>query len=169
MLTVKKRLAAFGLLLLVALPLFFTVNLLVKQKVIQSHREQRFDTELLQTVVIDAQKISWIEEEKELLIDGKLFDVKSFERTGANIVLRGFFDHKEEKTVKQIKETEYQKNKPGSPFNKSIAKFLFPPTYLNQQEIVNYEGFWEIIVKQYHSFTELMPSGTVCSLTHPPC
>ena len=72
MLTVKKQLTALGLLLLVALPLVLSVCMYINQKMLQYHRTERFETEQLQTIVITAEKLLWVQDEKEVLINGRL-------------------------------------------------------------------------------------------------
>jgi hypothetical protein len=167
--TVKKQLTSFALLLLVALPLIFSVCLFVSQKIVQSQREERFETEQLQTVVIAAEKISLPAGEKEILIDGKLFDVESVKKVGKTLVITGFFDGKEDKIAKNIKRVEQHKNNTESPFSQSTIKFLFSVTYTNQQDIIYHQLYWKFISKQYYSFIEMIPAAPAYPLLHPPC
>ena len=86
MLTVKKQLTAFGLLLLVALPVVLSVCTFVNQKMLHYQRQERFETEQTQTVVIAAENISWIQDGKEVMINGKLFDVESIKQVGKTLI-----------------------------------------------------------------------------------
>ena len=163
MLTVKKQLTAFALLLLVALPVFLSVSFYIKQQLVQHQREQRLKTEVIETITVDAEKIDWIETGKEILVDGKLFDVKSFKISGNNIVLTGFFDAKEEKLVKHIGDIEQQKSKSGSPLNQLAVKFLFLPNY-KESTTSSIQNNWQIIVSQFPVYTEnlsIMPYPAV--------
>ncbi len=169
MLTVKKQLTALGLLLLVALPLVLSVCLFVNQKVLQLQRQERFEKERLQTIVITAEKILWVQDEKEVLINGRLFDVESIKKVGQTLELTGFFDHKEDRIVNHLKNTEQQKNNSTSPLNQSTIKFLFSATYTNQQAITCHESCWKFITQQYYSYTEMITAAPISPLIHPPC
>ena len=167
MLTVRKQPVAFAMLLLVALPLIVSVGLSIKQKIVQYQREQRFETELSQTVIISVENPSWTEEEKEILIDGSLFDVKSVRSNGKNLVLTGYFDNKEEKIIKDIKNIEQQKNKSGSPLSQLDVKFLFLPNY---KEITAFliQNNWQNIVSKFPVYIEGLTNMAYPSVVPPP-
>ena len=162
-----KKISAFGLLLLVAIPLIFSLTVLVKQKVLHYQRNKKFDKEILQTITVSRENIYWVKPGKEILFDGKLFDVKSFTTDGNSISLLGFFDHKEDKLVQQIVKLAKQKNQSGSPLSNTGIKFLFFPVYINQSEITQTRS-WKFISQQYYSFDEMIPVAPGHSLAHPP-
>ena len=167
MLTVKKQFTAFAMLLLVALPLFLSVGIFIKQQLVQQQRTQRFKTELLETFTIKAEKVDWVEVGKEIRVDGKLFDVKSLKTTGSNIVFTGFFDSKEEKLVKHINEIEQQKNKSGSPLNQLAVKFLFLPNY-KESSTFSIQNNWQIIVSNFPLYTESISTMSYPAVAPPP-
>ena len=163
----KKKITAFGLLLLVAIPLFFSVAFLVKQKIIHYLREERFDTELLQTITVSPEEFHWVEQGKEIMIEGKLFDVESYKTEGNKVLLTGFFDDKEDELMKHVKELTEQKDKSKSPFSQQVLKLLLSPAYTNHSEIT-YDLNWKIISQQYYPFTEIIPAAASHCLTPPP-
>lgn len=167
MLTVKKQLAAFALLLLVALPVFLSVSFCIKQQLVQHQREQRLKTEVIETITVDAEKIDWIETGKEIQVDGKLFDVKSFKISGNHIVLTGFFDSKEVKIVNHIVDIEQQKSKSGSPINQLVVKFLFLPNY-KESTTFSIQNNWQIIVSQFPVYTESLSIMPYPAVAPPP-
>lgn len=156
------------LLLILAIPLFFSVSVLVKQQIVQSQRNEKFSKEILQTITVSSSDIYWVKPGKEILFNGKLFDVKSYVKKGKSFSLTGFFDKKEDKLVKQIVKLALLENQSGNPFNKPAIKFLFFPAYVIQHEI-NAELNWKFISQSYHQYNEMIPVAP-CSLpTHPPC
>jgi hypothetical protein len=163
----RKIVAAFVLLLL-ATPLFFSISVLIKQQIAQSQRNEKFKKEILQTITVSTTAVYWVKPEKEILYDGKLFDVKSYIKKGTTISLTGFFDHKEDKLVQQIVKLALQKNKSGSPFNQPAIELLFFPTYISQHEISS-EINWKFVSQQYHQFDEMIPLAPSRLPTHPPC
>jgi hypothetical protein len=166
----KKIITAFVLLLILAVPLFFSVLVMVEQQVTQYERNERFSEEVLQTITASSVAVYWLEPGKEILINGKLFDVKSFVIKDNSISLTGFFDCKEDELVQQMEKLELQKNHSGSPFNQPAIKFLFFAAYnINQQEINCNEGCWKFVSQQYHQFDEMIPTGPCRLPMHPPC
>lgn len=163
----QKKITAWGLLLLVAIPLFFSVSVLVKQNILHYQRNKKFDKEPLLTITVSTENIYWVKPGKEILFNGKLFDVKSFKTEGNSISLTGFFDHKEDKLVQQIVKLAQQENQSNNPFSYSTIKFLFFPVYISQPEIT-YEGCWKFISQQHYPFDEKIPAAPNHSLIHPP-
>ena len=169
MLTVKKQFTAFALLLLVALPVFLSVGIFIKQQLVQQQRTQRFKTELLETFTIKAEKVDWVEVGKEIRVDGKLFDVESFKVSGANIIFTGFFDGKEDKLVQQIVKLEKQKNQSENPLGQSVIKFLFFSVYYGLNNFTIDGGNWQLVSQQYQPFFEIIPDAHIHPPIHPPC
>ena len=164
----KKIITAYVLLLILAIPLFFSVLVLVKQQIAQSQRNEKFSKEILQTITVSTSAIYWVKPEKEILFNGKLFDVKSYTKNGNSLSLTGFFDHKEDKLVQQIVKLALQKNQSGSPFSQPAIKFLFFPAFAIQHEI-NAELNWKYISQPYHQYDEVIPTAPCSSPVHPPC
>lgn len=163
----QRKITAFGLLLLLAIPLFFSVALLVKQKLVQHLREERFDTELLETVVVSPGEFYWVKKGKEVIIGDKLFDVESYQTEGNKIVLTGFFDVRESSLVQHIKELAKQDDKSSNPFNLRVIKLLLSCAYTNELE-VTYNGYWEFVSKQYYLFDEMTPVSSLQLISPPP-
>lgn len=164
----KRPITAFMLLLLLAVPLLFSVVILVKQQIAQHQRNEKFSKEILQTVTVSSSEIYWVKREKEILLNGKLFDVKSYSKNGNSISLTGFFDHKEDKLVQQIVRLALQKDHTGNPLSEPAIKFLFFPAYATQHETSS-EICWQFISQQYHRFIEMIPIAPDRLPTHPPC
>lgn len=146
------------MLLLIALPLIFSVGIMVKQKVIQLQRKERFETENIETITIAAEKLHWIKQGKEALIAGKLFDVESFRSAGGKISLTGFFDSKEDEVVKQIKEFAEQKREKDNPLTRLAVKLLFTPVY-TEPSPPSFQNSCNNIARNFHSYSELTLAG----------
>lgn len=164
----KKITIASALLLIMAIPLVFSVTLLTRQKFIQYQRDQKFKTEILQTITVSSDNIFWIKPGKEIYVDGKLFDVKSFEVEGNNISLTGFFDHKETHVVQHIVKLALEKNSQDDTAGKAPGiQFLFFPVCINTQEI-HLEESWRFLENRFYSFDESLPAALHYPLIHPP-
>jgi hypothetical protein len=167
MYTCQKKIPALGLVLLLAIPLLFSVITIVRQKVLQINSRLRFDTEKTETISISKQNINWVKKGKEVLIDGKYFDVKSFKTEGDIIALTGYYDHKEDKLVNHIKKIFQQNKDSNFPVDQTASKFLFFPIYSNHTEIY-YLLCWHAISNQFFSFAEKLPPAPNLPITQPP-
>lgn len=88
-------LSVSSLLILVMTPVVIAVLFLVQQTVIRHEMKEKLEEEALQTVRIVEKNVTWVEKGKELLVDGKLFDVKSFKHSGGYVEVTGLFDEME--------------------------------------------------------------------------
>lgn len=165
----KKIIPAFSLLFLLAIPVIFSATILLKQKIIHYQREERMGKETLQTITLSSEKVFWIKPGKEILTDGKLFDVKSFVSAGSKVVFTGYFDDKEDILVEQIVRLTGHKNQSGSPFNQSVINFLFFPAYIGSKVFTCQATCWKTVSKQYYSFDEKIITVPEKPRFQPPC
>lgn len=163
----KKQTTAIALMLLTALPVFISVNMFVRQSIIQEQREERFNQEKLQTITISSAEIIWLKAGKEILHDGKLFDVKSFKNNGTNLELTGFYDQKEDKLVKEIKGFVQQKEDSDRKADYLVVKFLFSPKY-NEVSIFTIENNWQLIKRQFPVYAEINIEASYPAVAPPP-
>jgi len=160
-----RKISAIGLVLLIAMPLVFTIGILVKQKIVQFHRRERLETEQLQTITIAAENIHWVKKGKEILVAGKLFDIKHFEKKNSKVIITGFFDKEEDGLYDQLNKIAKDKNSP-SPFT-TVINFLLTP-YYNDLVPGHFQINWQRHSTEYFSYAEKIPSFPVSDITHPP-
>ncbi len=165
--TGKKKITALGLVLLLAIPLLFSVIIIVKQKVLQINSRLSFGTEKLETISVSKKNINWVKKGKEILINKMLFDVKSYKAEGENILLTGYYDHKEVKLVNHLNKIFQQKKDSNSPINQIAVKFLFFPIFNNHTEIIC-QMTWHVISDSHYSFADMLPSAPGLPITQPP-
>lgn len=164
----KKQITALGLLLLAALPLILSVGIFIKQKIVHYQRRERFETEQVQTITVSAEKIYWINHGKEILVNGKLFDVKSFKTAGADIILTGFYDDKEDKLVNHVSNLmHHDEEGSGTSANHFIVKFLCFPAY---KDITGFslQNSWQIIDRRFRDYSEALSSIDCTAVLPPP-
>lgn len=160
-----RKIAVVGLALLIAMPLVLTIGVLVKQKIIQFLRQERLETEQLQTIILAEENIHWIKNGKEILVAGKLFDIKYFEKRNSMAIFTGFFDEEEDGLYDQLIKMAKDKNRP-SPFT-TVISFLLTP-YYNEPLSGHFQINWQLHSKEYFSYTDKIPSHPVSDIIHPP-
>src|SRR5678816_1089658 len=104
-----------------ALPVYF----LAQQKIIQFNIHEALEKGLLQTIKVHQADISWVKQDEEILLNGKLFDIKHFTRSGNYLTVTGIFDGKEDELNYQLKKTEQEKSPLNSDGQNSLVSFLF--------------------------------------------
>jgi hypothetical protein len=162
----STKITAFFFLLIVSVPVLLSLNFILTEMQIQQEVEEKLKTEVLQTIRVAEAEITWIRAGKEVLLNGRLFDVKYISSDNNVVTLTGFFDTEEAKLFSDLKNyTEHgSKDNPASEF---AFKFQFPPVYISHFEMT-FETNWRSISNQYHSFVSILPTAPNLTLIHPP-
>jgi len=163
----KKQIMATGLILLMAMPLFFSLASLLQQKWIQYQQEKERESMSMQTLMIQAEDLHWIRPGKEISLHGKLFDVRSIRAIDGAIAVTGYFDDEETELVSLMNRLSGNHNgKPG--IISSIAiKFLLLPVFSDYHEQAD-NRFVRSYLLCYPSFSESIPDNYQPSIDRPP-
>ena len=121
----KKNILAFSMLLLVVAPLIFFIGFLVKREIVYHEMMEKLESASLHTSTIQLADINWTKKNKEVMIDGKLFDVKYAEIIDNKIRLTGLFDDEETKLEKDFANTFHSNQNRATPINQLKLKFIF--------------------------------------------
>ncbi len=157
------------MLLLVAAPLCIFSYYIIKQKIVQVQMEEALEKTLLQTITIANAEVQWEEEGKEIIINGKMFDVKYFVINGDNIIVTGLYDDAETVLKTKVEKLLAHKNSTNTPLDNLVLKFLFTSALLphvNSIQINNYfvkdkfYGNYKIIL-HLHNYTVETPPPNV--------
>ncbi len=97
----------FGAILL--LPLLAMLFLQLGQAYIKSTREERLQGEKLVKVMLPAKEVIWEEEERELWVGDRMFDVTSYTIVGGNYHLTGVYDDDETEIAGSLLHTIFSK------------------------------------------------------------
>lgn len=160
---VTKTITTVLLLLLLAVPLLFSVFFIVKQKIVQYRMEQQLEKQSLQTITTAAADITWVKEGKEALIEGRLFDVKNYSIKSAVITLTGLYDTAEEMIKEKIKAAGSQNNKSSA----SLLGFIMLQ-YFQQPETISLNTGWQSSSKTFAPYKEGLPEEPFIAAVHPP-
>ena len=103
------RLLRSGFLLCVVLvPTLYLAFSLTQQRWIKWEMQEKLEKSQLTTLTLRIHSIQWAKKGKEILIDGKLFDVKSIVVENEQATIIGLFDEEETKLVTQINTQVHQ-------------------------------------------------------------
>jgi hypothetical protein len=108
-----------------ALPCMLAVIFLAKQQYVRHQMKERLEKENTVTLTISCKDLQWFKKDKELLIEGRFFDIKTITTISADSVrVTGLFDEQE----KQLHEllAKNIKDEPGNDGHPlQLAKLLF--------------------------------------------
>ena len=97
-----KAISASILLLILLCPLIMFVGIQLRQVCIREAMMERLERESQHTVKLE--KLIWYKKDKELLIEGRLFDVKSIHKCeDGKSCVKGLYDEEETKLKEQIR------------------------------------------------------------------
>jgi hypothetical protein len=129
-----KKIVAGSLLVLVSIPLFFTILFLLKQHSVKYSMFEKIEKGYVSTYSFSTNDLLWVNEGKELLIKGKLFDVKTYTITADSITLTGLFDEEEELLNANYLQIADSKNDPPTPLQMLLIKSFFSPAFTNSPD-----------------------------------
>ena len=134
--TFKKWVPAL-LILVIFMPLLVSLSLLVRQQFIRHEMLEKLEAKNLTTVIVKKSGVKWIRENREIEINGKLFDVKEITEKGNNYLIRGLYDEKEALLLLNLKKA--QQSSGNKPVHQLVSKvfsgtlFFEPKTELFQK------------------------------------
>jgi hypothetical protein len=113
--------APFLLLIIAAIPVFYTLIYKVEQLAIQEKMKTNLENQLLHRITISENDVHWIREAKEIMVNGQMFDIRSSAFENGYYSFTGLFDNEETALVNQIEKTQQQ----NSSSNNKILLQLF--------------------------------------------
>ncbi len=76
-------------------PLLFIIIFSVKQQAIRHRMKERMENQLLHGITLIDNEIHWLKEGKEILVNGKMFDIKSISQNNGLTTFYGLYDEEE--------------------------------------------------------------------------
>ena len=123
--TATKKITALLFTLLGFAPLIFIVFTSIKQQEIRHNMKRQLEIKMLHTITLAKNEVHWLKEGKELLINGRLFDVKSFRPSGdGKIIFSGLYDDDETSLVNKVKESQQPDNNTGGKLLAQLFQLL---------------------------------------------
>lgn len=156
---------------LVALSIFCLPTLLIvyfqfAQWQQQKYMEREMEDRQLQSISLPVDEVRWFKVNKEVLIEGKLFDVKEFHQDGSTIVFTGLFDEKETEisnNIVLIKNTEENNRK-----NSELAQHYFSIQLFSSWQTIELPTIFHFNITQYNIEKTLPLSSLSFAIITPP-
>jgi len=165
MTVLPKKILTIALLLIVAVPLFFSVAYVFQQKQIQNQMKEKLEQVSLQKITIPLTELIWAKQEKEAIVNGKLFDVKEVSIYGNTITLKGLFDDAEDHLVTKMKDMVKHKKDAGTMSDQ--AKCIFIPLY-SETTSFSLQSNGKIVTTKFGSYSSHITEGYITATAPPP-
>jgi hypothetical protein len=162
----KKNILAFSMLLLVVAPLIFFMGFLVKREIIYHEMMEKLESASLHTITVRVADVNWKKKNKEVVIDGKLFDIKYTEIIDNEIKLTGLFDEEENKLEKDFTNTFNSNKNQQTPFSQLKLKFIFN-FYFIEDHLSNSVSVYQS-KNSYSTFNEVAVTKSSTVVSPPP-
>lgn len=98
----------YGILILlmvsIALPLILSAFSNIHQAWIRHEMLERLERRNLHTISLSPGEVVWYKKEKEIIINNRMFDVKSWKNVDGKIIFQGLYDEEETAFLKKVKE-----------------------------------------------------------------
>jgi hypothetical protein len=95
----KHYIVPLFLLLLTLAPTLFMGGLQAFQAIIRQRMERSLDKEVLTTISLPATSVVWYEEGREIRVEGRMFDIKTFSIKDGIFTAQGVYDDDETEVV----------------------------------------------------------------------
>jgi len=158
----------FTLLSIMAIPLCLAIGFLIKQEIIAHQMFEKLEKGAQKNYQFPLQDISWVKEGKELLVRGKMFDVKNFKIKNNYIEVTGIFDEEEDALKQTFAHLLYPLKSSSSPLQNCILKSIFAPVFFETATIKIPEKYSCTIQKSIINYKEICIQKSYPITTPPP-
>jgi hypothetical protein len=160
----QKKITAFIFILTGFLPVLFTLTFLFRQQLIRHEMKEKLEKESVCIIAVPVENVVWFKYKKEIIIDGRMFDVKSFSSANGIVIFKGLYDDDETALVEYLEKNLNKKNTPTNRLLTDLFQLL--------QSIYNENALESITVPtnipSYANLTLLHISSPFINIVTPP-
>ncbi len=98
----RKTIIAFILSCTILIPVLFSGGLQLFQQYTKHRAFQRLKSNDLITISFPLRKVKWMEEGREIMVDGKMFDIKFYCEKEGSLIAIGVYDEKETRIMELL-------------------------------------------------------------------
>lgn len=161
---VNNSIISIFLLILSAFPFLFTFLLQAKKSTIHHSMIRKLETGFFQTITVKKENVHWLKKGKEILVYGRMFDIKSLTLQNGFYTFTGLYDDEETALLEQIRKN-HQNN---SPINKELVQ-LFQLLHSQYSDPTFDEPFVPLQTSKYLTIiSPRLPSRFISKYKPPP-
>ncbi len=123
--TRNHTIATLFLIVLIAAPVLFAANYQIKKRSIRRRMKVQLEASMLHTLTLNGSDIHWVKPGKELVTEGRMFDVKTMTwRDDGTVTITGLFDHEETALVQYLFRQKKQHHDQGARCLLKLLRFF---------------------------------------------
>ena len=130
---VIHKISASVLLIASVIPFALVFFFHIKQQAVRYKMKERLEEHILHSITLSETDVHWINKKKEILVNGKMFDVKSFSVENGNYKFIGLYDDEETELTEQLENNFNKNNENGSWLISNLFQWL-QSVYPNDNE-----------------------------------
>jgi hypothetical protein len=166
MMQFRKYLISIFFICLAAMPGILAVQFIINQQLAAHKVTEQLEKGNYKTYTFNQQQVQWVNPGEELLVNGKLFDVKSYHENKGDITLTGIFDEEEEYLLDKYNNLVNKKNGTAAQDFSFLKIFLTP--YITTAVGYLQQPVSFTIVTDYCCFNEQAIQQAYSIITPPP-
>lgn len=167
MLTKCNKIQVGFLLLLSALPVLIVIAFIVRQQYIWVIVENELEKKQLVSLTILAKDFKWHKQNKEISVNGHLFDVKSTEKIQPGVVkVTGLYDWQEELLYKELDNFMNDEENKSTKQQQAFIKWITAP-YDSNLTIINFLSS-NLLQNTYSTFKASFVNKRILKIELPP-
>ena len=110
MMNFKRKLLTSAMLVLIMMPAIYCIYFQVNQQLIRWRMWAMVEENATDIVVIHPSKLYWMKKDREIFVNGMMFDVKSIEKTGDSLRITGEYDYEESGLYEKLESLHEEDN-----------------------------------------------------------
>jgi hypothetical protein len=129
---VKKVIPLILLTILASAPLLVPAYFMASRQLIRSQMLEKLENQNLVSVEVPATEFQWYEEGREIIINGRMFDVKSIRLSDGVYFIRGLFDEKETELKQALQDQQHEQDG-KSLYTHQLVQFMTTSAEINEE------------------------------------
>lgn len=121
---VIHKISASVLLLASIIPFALVFFFHIKQQAVRYEMKERLEEQILHTITLSEADVHWVKKKKEILVNGKMFDVKSYYIENDQYKFTGLYDDEETELAEQLENNFNKNNENGSWLISNLFQWL---------------------------------------------
>lgn len=149
-----------------AMPLFNALSLFVKQWQLKIEMVHQLENTKLQEITVPCNEVIWVEKNKEILVYGQLFDIKTIKhQSSESITVTGLYDNEENEIWQKV-------DKANNPYNEKQNSLI-----VHLKQCIGKTQFYDVVFNTINNqniklgtyASQFLPFEFVHENDKPPC
>ncbi len=122
--SIVHKISASVLLFASIIPFAMVFSFHIKQQILHYEMKERLEAQNLHTIILSKKDVHWVKKDKEILVNGRMFDVKSFSVENSEIRFIGLYDDEETALAEQLNNNFNKTNQTGTWLISNLFQWL---------------------------------------------